>query len=184
MEPIGLTPSDIPTGQLKPPVTPETARVSGNLSSQRQCVGTRTDGQRCERAPIRGGTTCPLHGGKSPLARRAAQKLLLALVEPAVETLFAALQACDGQGDPLWSARVSAAKTLLSRAGLGEQAKLILQSDEDDVSNLDRDQLADEFETISQELRARANRKRMNVVINDLPNAETADPMTTSSPVE
>lgn len=78
-------------------------------------------------------------------------------------TLMEALSAEDGNGDPVWPSRVAAAKTLLSRAGFGEQAKLIVQSEDDNIDSLDKNALADQLESVTAELRRRSQRANVEV---------------------
>ena len=149
---------------------------------RRQCTGTAKNGERCRRPPHRGGTCCILHGGGSPLAKMAAQRMLMSMVEPAAAILMLAVTRCEHEwitpenedgspntkgkflmcmvheadGCPEWSVRVAAAKSLLSRAGFGEQAKMTISTDHDNLESLDNVSLANELEKLSHDLRANA----------------------------
>jgi hypothetical protein len=142
-------------------------------------MGTNLNGERCGRPPHRGGTVCILHGGGSPLAKHAAQRMLMSMVEPAAAILMLAITRCEFEwvipespdgvllpsqkyrkcmvheedGCPEWTVRLGAAKTLLSRAGYGEQAKMVVSHERDNLDKLDNQQLADELERLSQDLR-------------------------------
>jgi hypothetical protein len=145
-------------------VTGPLARVSGDVNGRRQCTATgKWSGERCKKSPIPGGNVCILHGGGSPLAVRAAQRTLAVLAEAAFETMADCMGACDPDGEPLWPVRLAAAKTLASRAGYGEQSKLLIQSD-DSVDSLEDPQIAADLETIAQEIRRRAA-QRTNVAL-------------------
>jgi hypothetical protein len=54
----------------------------------RRCTATsKNTGERCARWAMEGQNVCPFHGGKTPLARRKAQLVLLDLVGPATSKL-------------------------------------------------------------------------------------------------
>lgn len=91
------------------------------------------------------------------LSRANMNKVIFSLVPDALRALEAALSADDANGSPYWPGRIAAAKTILSRAGYGETAKLqIEQPDDEDLSALTKQQLADELEKLSQQLRMSA----------------------------
>lgn len=46
------------------------------MSERRQCTAKNRAGNRCGRAPIRGGTVCSRHGGGAPAVRAAAERRL------------------------------------------------------------------------------------------------------------
>ena len=89
----------------------------------RQCAGTNSEGERCRRQPIPGGTVCINHGGRAPQTIAAAKRRLLEGVEPAIARLLRFIESppglCEacGRCDDT-SAIVSAIRTLLDRAGL------------------------------------------------------------------
>jgi len=48
-----------------------------NLSDDRQCTATaKSTGERCQRAAIKGGNVCPVHGGAAPQTKQKAQERL------------------------------------------------------------------------------------------------------------
>src|SRR3546814_19405165 len=53
----------------------------------RRCTAKNRAGERCGKAPIKGGTVCVTHGGSAPQVRRKATLRLLELVDPAIGTL-------------------------------------------------------------------------------------------------
>lgn len=73
--------------------TPEQlASVGVGPDGRRHCTAkSKATGKPCKMAPVPGLTVCSFHGGAGEGAREAAQRRLLALVEPALETLFKAL---------------------------------------------------------------------------------------------
>lgn len=46
------------------------------IKARNQCTATNRRGVRCQRAPIRGGTVCRMHGGAAPQVKRAAERRL------------------------------------------------------------------------------------------------------------
>ena len=101
----------------------------------RQCTGHRADGQRCQRAPIAGGTVCVMHGGATMAAQMAARRRLLSLVDPSLEALEEALQCGE------WPTVARVALGLLDRAGFGPTASLRIDDPQRDFRDLTRDQL-------------------------------------------
>ena len=79
------------------------------------CQAHNTAGEPCGNPAIRGLTVCYNHGGNTKNARAAAQRNVLALVEPAVGRLAEALQLGD-PGD--WQTVMRAIKEVLDRAGI------------------------------------------------------------------
>jgi hypothetical protein len=102
------------------------------LGPSRQCTATNRMNARCQRAPIVGGFVCSLHGGKAEHVKRAARERLLALVDPAVDSLLRALRSgdpCDRCGrsdsdkDPVV---LRAAQIVLDRCGFGPSATVAI----------------------------------------------------------
>ena len=172
-------------------------RTSGPARlGKRQCTHIKDDGSRCVLAPIPGGSVCMLHGGQTRHAQQAARRKLLALVEPAAETLMLAITRCQyerneagsvvcavhgADGCPEWPVRVNAAKALLDRAGFGPQAKIEIDDkrDHSDLKGLATDALADELEQLVSELRAN---ERASVVIDVEPSRFSHPDDTRESP--
>src|SRR3546814_9253905 len=97
---------------------------------RRQCTAkSTTTGERCTKAPIRGGTVCATHGGSAPQVRKKAARRLLGLVDPAIAVLAREMVNADKSAD-----RQRAANSVLDRAGVprtatvidGESAKALL----------------------------------------------------------
>ncbi len=105
---------------------------------------------------------CELHGGASPLARAAAQKRLLMLVEPAFEMLLKAMESNDIKSG------VRAAEVILDRAGFGPKATLEVTTNKDNLANLSREELA-------QRAMELAERARSLVARNEVVDAEPLD---------
>ena len=108
---------------------------TGYPLKNRQCTGTRQDGERCQRAPIPGGAVCVMHGGATMGAQMAARRRLLSLVDPSLEALEQALQCGE------WPTVARVALGLLDRAGFGPTASLRIDDPARDFRDLSRDEL-------------------------------------------
>jgi hypothetical protein len=98
------------------------------LGTNRQCIATNRLGNRCRRAPLLGATVCNLHGGNAPMAREAARRRLMELVEPAIGGLLRVLSAPStcaacGRSDDMGTI-VAAAKVVLDRTGHGPHSSM------------------------------------------------------------
>ena len=123
----------------------------------RQCTAhNSSDGLRCKRSPAPGVDVC--HSARRRLAARETKSGAYAhlLVEPAILTLFDALDAVDPDGDPLWPVRVSAAKALMDRAGFGPGVKLSMEKPREDYSKLSIEELANELTSLAAIAQAQA----------------------------
>src|SRR3546814_4524700 len=88
---------------------------------RRQCTAkSTTTGERCTKAPIRGGTVCATHGGSAPQVRKKAALRLLELVDPAIAVLAREMVNADKSAD-----RQRAANSVLDRAGVPRTATVI-----------------------------------------------------------
>lgn len=75
-----------------------------------------TNGRRCRKAIIPGGTTvCSAHGGAAPQVRRRAQLRLLSLVDPAVSVLARILTTSTDE-----KLKAHVAQDILNRTGMGK----------------------------------------------------------------
>lgn len=92
-----------------------------NFPRTRCTAISKRSGTRCGRAAIFGGFVCEMHGGASPLARKAREERLLAMVDAALAVLQDAL----ASNNMLLALR--AAIVILDRAGFGAQATVTLQ---------------------------------------------------------
>jgi hypothetical protein len=72
-------------------------------------------------AAIKGGTVCIYHGGSAAHVREAATRRLLALVDPAIDTLHMALRDDDPK---VRASAVKAAEGILNRTGLEAVSKV------------------------------------------------------------
>lgn len=78
------------------------------------CTATKTNGEPCQRAPIRGGSVCPAHGGSAPHVIKAARVRLAMASKNAVDVLVAILEDTSvAERD-----RINAAKEILTRSGI------------------------------------------------------------------
>lgn len=92
------------------------------LEGSFQCTATsKRSGERCKRPARRGLTVCYMHGGNTPVARDAAERRLLALLDPAIDALHKALASKDTR------AVVQACRTVLDRAGFPKVSRVELE---------------------------------------------------------
>src|SRR3546814_19061831 len=85
---------------------------------RRQCTAkSTTTGERCTKAPIRGGTVCATHGGSAPPVPKKAALRLLELVDPAIAVLAREMVNADQSADP-----PRAANSVLDPAGVPRKA--------------------------------------------------------------
>lgn len=79
-------PRHAPRGALRGKPDPKSA--ANPKSAPPRCVATsKAKGVRCGRPPIPGGTVCRYHGGAAPQVKAKALERLMALQDPAVNTL-------------------------------------------------------------------------------------------------
>jgi len=76
------------------------------------------------------------HGGSIPAVKAAAQRKMVALIDPALAVLYRSLVECDE-----WASRIRAALGILDRAGLGVGSTLTIDSDKSDLSQLSLSEL-------------------------------------------
>lgn len=86
---------------------------------RRRTAKSNSSGGPCPNAAIKGGNVCTAHGGRAPQVRAAAQARILAMVEPALDTMLTAIK----DDDPKVRA-TAAAKDILDRAGLAANTKV------------------------------------------------------------
>jgi len=102
-----------------------------------QCTAkSKTTGKQCRNIPITGGTVCVSHGGSIPAVKAAAQRKMIALLDPALAVLYRSLYECEE-----WPSRIAAALGILDRAGLGPGSTLTLDTDKSDLSDLSMTEL-------------------------------------------
>lgn len=93
----------------------ELANITTN-GLPRQCTATsKQSQQRCEKPPMRGNYVCAMHGGSATAARKAAQRRLLELSEPAITALADIMETSTND-----NSRVAAANSILDRAGISK----------------------------------------------------------------
>jgi len=105
----------------------------------------KTTGQQCKNLPITGGTVCVSHGGSIPAVKAAAQRKMIALIDPALATLYRALYECEE-----WPSKIRAALGILDRAGMGPGSTLTLDTDKTDLSQLSMAELRDRAKAVTQ----------------------------------
>ena len=102
------------------PMDDSRIRRSARPKALRQCTAkSKRSGQRCKRAPIRGGNVCSMHGGKAPQVEGSARERLASLVDPAIVALRKALEADD------LNATLRAARLVLDRTGYGPTKTIV-----------------------------------------------------------
>ena len=79
----------------------------------RKCRATNRQGNPCRQPAIPGGTVCFYHGGAAPQVKAAAERRLLAAVDPAITALVELLQDAERDSD-----RLRAITLILDRAGI------------------------------------------------------------------
>ena len=105
----------------------------------------KTTGKQCKNLPITGGTVCVSHGGSIPAVKAAAQRKMIALIDPALAVLYRAMVECDE-----WPSRIRAALGILDRAGMGPGSTLTLDTDKTDLSQLSMAELRDRAKAVTQ----------------------------------
>ena len=91
----------------------------------------KSTGNQCRLRPIPGGSVCVQHGGSIPAVKAAAQRKMIALIDPALAVLYRALEECDE-----WPSKIRAALGILDRAGMGVASPLTIDTDKSDLSEL------------------------------------------------
>lgn len=92
--------------ELSTAVDPESGKARCTATSKRT-------GDRCQRAPVPGGTVCKWHGGGAVQVKRKAAMRLMSLVDPAIATLAREMVSQTNSA----SERLRAAENVLDRAG-------------------------------------------------------------------
>ena len=105
----------------------------------------KTTGAQCKNLPITGGTVCVSHGGSIPAVKAAAQRKMIALIDPALAVLYRAMVECDE-----WPSRIRAALGILDRAGMGPGSTLTLDTDKTDLSQLSMAELRDRAKAVTE----------------------------------
>jgi len=105
----------------------------------------KTTGQQCKNLPITGGTVCVSHGGSIPAVKAAAQRKMIALIDPALATLYRALYECEE-----WPSKIRAALGILDRAGMGPGSTLTLDTEKTDLSQLSMAELRDRAKAVTE----------------------------------
>lgn len=106
------------TAAPETPVKPPRARgkLAAEVAPKRQCAAmSKQSGERCKRAPIRGGSVCKIHGGGAPQVQKSARARLAEEVMPSISRL--ATERDNDEATP--SERIRAATAILDRSGYG-----------------------------------------------------------------
>jgi hypothetical protein len=93
------------------------------IRSQR-CAAHTQRGSLCQRWSVLGGRVCQVHGGAAPQVKAAAERRLLAMVEPALVVLRQLLDSADND-----SVRMAAIRDILDRTGFKPREVVEAQSD-------------------------------------------------------
>jgi hypothetical protein len=88
-----------------------------------RCGAKKRDGEPCRRFPLKGTNRCRLHGGASPQAQAKARERILGAADLAAQRL---IEFMNDKRVP-WPVRLSAARDLLDRAGLGARNELTVE---------------------------------------------------------
>jgi hypothetical protein len=107
-------------------IDPKDRSTSSNGSTALEparCGAKKRDGEPCRRFPLRGTNRCRLHGGASPQAQAKARERILGAADLAAQRL---IEFMNDKRVP-WPVRLSAARDLLDRAGLGAKNELTVE---------------------------------------------------------
>lgn len=89
----------------------------------------KATGERCQRAPIRGGTVCYVHGGASPAVKAAAARRLAVFEAEAEAENFIAFESYGGVTDPLQMMAELAERALATERALAARVNFLAQDD-------------------------------------------------------
>jgi hypothetical protein len=116
------------------------------MSEPLRCTAkSKTTGKQCKNLPIVGGTVCVSHGGSIPAVKAAAQRKMIALIDPALAVLYRAMFECDE-----WPSKIRAALGVLDRAGMGVASTLTLDTEKTDLSQLSMAELRERARVVTQ----------------------------------
>lgn len=93
--------------------------TNGPIKERNQCVAHKKNGERCQKAPIRGATVCRFHGGAARHVKAAAK----ARLENAADQMARQLLGIALDADAPPAVKLAAIKDALDRAGLAPNAK-------------------------------------------------------------
>lgn len=110
-------------GGLEDTTTPEAVRKRLDRPGVK-CTAHNQNGEPCGNYAIAGGAVCTVHGGDAPQVREAARQRLLAMVHPALDTVFEIMLDPRQSG----SDRLRAAFGTLNRGGFPEKAEIAVDA--------------------------------------------------------
>lgn len=114
----------------------------------RRCTAHTGSGNQCRRAPIRGGTVCPSHGGKAPQVRAAAERRRTAQALEADARAVLAFEAVEPVTDPVLALADLASEVRATVRALGQRVNAL--SDPRYVSPLGTEQTRAELTLLGQ----------------------------------
>lgn len=91
----------------------------------RRCVARTSSGNPCRRAPIRGGTVCPSHGGRAPQVKAAAERRQTAQALEADARAVLAFEAVQPVEDPVLALAELAAEVRATVRALGQRVNAL-----------------------------------------------------------
>lgn len=91
----------------------------------RRCVARTSSGNPCRRAPIRGGTVCPSHGGRAPQVKAAAERRQTAQALEADARAVLAFEAVEPVEDPVLALAELAAEVRATVRALGQRVNAL-----------------------------------------------------------
>lgn len=98
----------------------------------RQCTAkAKQSGERCKRRPIRGGTTCTIHGSGTTAAKSAGLARLLAARDPAIDQLVKLARKADTD-----AVQLRAVEGILDRTGLPRGVGMPVRSEAEQRADL------------------------------------------------
>lgn len=105
------------------------------LFAARPCIGDPETGFNCHNNALPGSQFCLEHGGSVARHRQVIVLRMMALIEPALKTVFRCMASSDE------SIALKAAETILDRTGYGRSATLHLEEKKEDLAQLSEQQL-------------------------------------------
>lgn len=91
----------------------------------RRCTAHTGSGNQCRRAPIRGGTVCPSHGGRAPQVKAAAERRHAAQALEADARAVLAFEAVEPIADPVLALAELAAEVRATLRALGQRVNAL-----------------------------------------------------------
>lgn len=129
------------------------------LFAARPCIGDPETGLNCANNALPGSLLCIEHGGSIARHRQVIAMRMMALIEPALKTVFRCMASNDE------SVALKAAETILDRTGWGRSATLHLEEKKEDLTGLTDAQLTQRAQKLLQALASKSEETDKDQVI-------------------